>query len=129
MGYSSSTLVARTLRGGLGALQTVDDNTPLALSTSSPDDPEVVVLSPTLDGGWALLGEPNKWVSVSPQRFTAVQSSAASASASFRGADGEVVTVVFRDPHGHVSSTQCKIGTSGNASVKVTAGASTGVCA
>ena len=129
MGYSSTTLVARTLRGGLGALQTVDDKTPLALSTSSPDDPEVVVLSPVLDGGWTLLGEPNKWVSVSPQRFLDVQSSDKSASAVLNGADGEVVTVVFQDPHGQISSTQCKIGTAGTVTVKVTAGESTGACA
>ena len=28
-----------------------------------------MVLSPQLPGGWYLLGEPAKWVAVSPQRF------------------------------------------------------------
>ena len=38
---------------------------------------EVVLVSPAVEGGWFLLGEPSKWVSVSSQRFSEVKTSAA----------------------------------------------------
>ena len=52
-----------------------------------------MLLAPKLAGGWYLLGEPSKWVSVSSQRFTGVVSDAASATVSMTGKAGEAVTV------------------------------------
>ena len=70
---------------------------------------EVILLSPKLAGGWSLLGEASKWVSVSPQRFSAVHTSAATAFVQLSGAAGERVEVAWQDPSGKLVSKACVI--------------------
>ncbi len=81
------------------------------------------MLSPVLPGGYTLLGELDKWVSVSPQRFAAVQGSADGVTAVLRGAAGEAVTVHFLSPAGDVLAGTCALGAAGTATVVAAAGA------
>ena len=76
------------------------------------------------------MGEPSKWVSVSPQRFTGVVSDVASATVSMTGKAGEAVTVALMTPAAGATSAPrprllqqtCKVGASGKASLHVLAG-------
>jgi len=56
------------------------------------DDFKLILLSPIVHG-YALLGEPNKWVSVSAQRFSELHFSEGEASVTIHGQAGESVTV------------------------------------
>ena len=103
---------------------------PLHVRACDLDNFEHVLLVPALAGGWRLLGEPSKWVSVSPQRFVGVASrgasarAGASATAWVAGAPGEEVTVAWMAPpsHGEAKLVQqvCKLGASGEAACTVT---------
>ena len=66
-------------------------------SASKPDDPsnghdELVTVYPVV-GGFVLLGELDKWVTVSPNRFSNLAITAAALSVDLRGGVGEVCTV------------------------------------
>ena len=108
----------------------VANHAPLEVRACSPADFELVLLAPKLAGGWYFLGEPSKWVSVSPQRFTGVVSDAASATVSMTGKAGEAVTVALMTPAAGATSAPrprllqqtCKVGASGKASLRVMAG-------
>ena len=128
-------LVAWTLRGGVTRVQTVDARSPLTLAKpTTPEDPEVVVLSPILDNGFAVLGEPSKWVSVSPQRFERVQIVAGNGNPRkakagvasgiemrMSGGIGEVVVVAVRLPDSSVVQATCTLSRAGAAVLHVDA--------
>lgn len=107
----------------------VSAESPLELRACTLDHFEAVLLAPRLEGGWHLLGEPSKWVSVSSQRFLAVVSSGSSATAWVAGAPGEEVTVAWMTPPMSTMNRQssaelvqkvCIIGASGKAACTVT---------
>ena len=97
---------------------------PLVVRACDEDTLEVVLLSPALVGGWHLLGEPSKWVSVSSKRFLGVVSNASSATAWIAGAAGEEVTLAWftptgADTGGTVLQQGCSVGASGHAACTV----------
>merc|ERR1711971_737096 len=55
-------------------------------------------ISPVFSNGWALLGEPSKWVSVSEDRFTDVTELPTGLVVKLRGSPGETVIVAFKEP-------------------------------
>ena len=104
-------------------LARVTASKPLLVRACDNDNFEQVLLAPKLSGGWYLLGEPSKWVSVSAQRFIAVTSNATAAAARVAGAVGEVVIIAWlapRSPQLAVVQHSCTIGTSGEAVCSVT---------
>ena len=107
----------------------VSAESPLELRACTLDQFEAILLAPRLEGGWHLLGEPSKWVSVSSQRFLDVVSSRSSATAWVAGAPGEEVTVAWMTPPASNMNRQgsaelvqkvCIIGASGKAACTVT---------
>ena len=123
----------------------VSTSQPLEVRACTPLDFELVQLSPRLPGGWYLLGEViSKWVGVSAQRFTRVETTGltrpseelpmatgegSTASVWMRGAPGEDVTVAWLPPVAHskqqgqedatVLQRTCKLGASGEAVMRV----------
>jgi hypothetical protein len=110
----------------------VSTSQPLEVRACTPLDFELVQLSPRLPGGWYLLGEViSKWVGVSAQRFTRVETTGEGPTASvwMRGAPGEDVTVAWLPPVAHskqqgqedatVLQRTCKLGASGEAVMRV----------
>lgn len=61
-------------------------------------DFEVHTVAPVLGNGWTLLGEPDKWVSVSSMRFQGLGYDGNNAAVTLVGAPGEVVTVNWLAP-------------------------------
>ena len=112
---------AVTLNGGAIPSSTVQVDTPVGIpitKTAQAGDPqlgtdaiqfEVVLVSPRLAGGWYFLGEPEKWVSVSSQRFSDISTSRNSASVKLTGAPGEKVIVAWQDPRGKAVTKTCVI--------------------
>lgn len=92
------------------ALQRWTQSSPLHIAPCDEWSFQLYTISPVLPGGWALLGEVNKWVAVSAQRFMAlhVTADAASSPTAFvRGAAREKITVTWRDPQGQVHHVPC----------------------
>lgn len=57
---------------------------------------------------WGLLGEPNKWVSVSTGRFVGLSMSPSGANVVASGSIGESLVVRFVDPSGRVTTVTCQ---------------------
>ena len=55
-------------------------------------------IAPVFANGWALLGEQDKWISVSADRFTDVTTLSNGLVVKLRGTPGEVVNVSFKKP-------------------------------
>jgi hypothetical protein len=114
-------------------------------------DFQLWTVAPVLPNGWALLGEPGKWVRVSRQRFsglevataaarqaghsgvtTAAGVDAASANGTVtihvQGGSGEPVTVDLMAPGGKLVRIQCELPQSGKATVVVEAAAGAPSC-
>lgn len=74
----------------------------LAVKTAPPVgvelDHDVLWVAPVLTSGWAVLGEPDKFVAVSPKRVTGVSDSASGPTVHLRGGAGEQVTIQFLRP-------------------------------
>lgn len=67
----------------------------------------LLVLSPILSNGWALLGEQGKFIAISPQRFQNLRVENNGISVQLRGAPEERVFVYFLDPSGLTHTTLC----------------------
>lgn len=67
----------------------------------------LLVLSPILSNGWALLGEKGKFIAISPQRFQNLRVTSSGISVQVRGAPEEQVFVNFLDPSGLTHTTLC----------------------
>jgi len=87
------------------------------------DDFKLYTLAPEIEG-YALLGEPDKWVSISSQRFSNMTLSAAGGSVSIHGPPGEVVEVRWSTPKGLLSS-HCVIPEAGSTRASVTSSGTT----
>jgi hypothetical protein len=110
-----------------GCLTALTDDSPLMLFTPSNKPPGVhpmqySVVVRSLAGGWVLLGEVSKYVSISPARFTliSVGGGGDTLELSVRGAPGEEVDVLLKKPAEVVlASIAMKVGASGVATVVV----------
>ena len=78
---------------------------------------------PVLANGYAFLGEArSKWVSVSPQRFTAISASPQGLEVTATGAPGELLSLSYARPGSEVASTfQCTVGADGVAHASIPA--------
>merc|ERR1712226_103877 len=81
-----------------------DDRRPLKFKSCGEDDFQLyLVAAPT--GKFTLLGEPDKWISVSPQRFSDLRADdAITSSVQVHGQEGETVTVRWADVQGTIVS-------------------------
>merc|ERR1712050_498992 len=64
----------------------------------SPWDFTFHSIAPVYANGWALLGEVDKWIAVSEERFTDVTTIPGSLVVKLRGTPGETVNVAFKEP-------------------------------
>ena len=67
-------------------------------SADSPADFSFWNVAPVFPNGWALLGEQDKWISVSSDRFTDVTTLPTGLVVKLVGSPGEVVNVAFKAP-------------------------------
>lgn len=72
-----------------------DADHPIVFNKCSKDDFQVWHTAPVLPNGWALLGELDKWVSVSAFRFSQLAYSEAAASVRINGPQNETVAVTW----------------------------------
>ena len=90
----------------------------LQITPCGLDDFHVFTVAPVFANGWALLGEPGKWVSVSRQRF-AIRSAPihawATVTLEVSGTPLEAVTVSCRSPSGKAVDVVCTLPGSGRA--------------
>ena len=69
LGHPAGTMLVAVEANTSSVMLTVGDAQPLPISPCGQWDFQVFTLSPVVQG-WALLGEPDKWVSVSEARFS-----------------------------------------------------------
>jgi hypothetical protein len=71
LGYTSSQILVAVEANATSTPIGFDASHPLAIATSGKADFQLFTVSEVI-GGWALLGEPSKWVGVSEARFANV---------------------------------------------------------
>jgi hypothetical protein len=102
------------------------DSEPLVLSPKStdgsPDSPwdfSYYSIAPVLGNGWTLLGEQDKWVSLSAARFMDVTTLASGLIIKVHGSPGEVVNVAFVPPGATAPLTKsCTVGQDSSCVIK-----------
>ena len=72
-------------------------------------------LSPAMSAGFAIIGEPNKFVGVARQRFGCFSQDSEKIEASVIGAPNEVVDIVVADASQGLHTVQCKLSSEGKA--------------
>ena len=126
LGYDASTKLVAVETHNPSSVRPVTaglDIVPCGLS-----DLQLWSIAPLLgDSGWALLGEPDKWVSVSRQRFANLTANKDGASVTVTGAAGESVAVDWWSETKGQQRIHCKLGAAGTALVAV-GGATGGAC-
>jgi len=105
----------------------------LQLSACGKWDFQLWAIAPILGNGWALLGEPSKWVPVSAARFSALsyvtQGSDTSASVVATGQVGEQIDVAWLAPgSSEPTVVKCTIPGGSKVRVQVTTATSGAVC-
>ena len=108
----------------LACLHGFTEGQPLALVTPKKEEGKLPlqhsVVVAELKGGWVVLGEMSKYVTLSPARFTSITVTAAELTMEVRGAAGEVVTVLLRKPAAQaLSEVTVRIGSEGSATATV----------
>ena len=98
----------------------VDPPHPLRLKSCQDLDFQLYTLAPVVTNGWALLGELEKWVSVSNDRFSNFAFDSESISVQVRGEEGETVHVSFFSPQQQLVTSSCQLPMSGTALVGAT---------
>eukprot|EP01012_Entosiphon_sulcatum_P028632 TRINITY_DN3468_c0_g1_i1.p1 TRINITY_DN3468_c0_g1~~TRINITY_DN3468_c0_g1_i1.p1 ORF type:complete len:750 (+),score=126.46 TRINITY_DN3468_c0_g1_i1:23-2251(+) len=86
---------------------------PIQAEACNPFGFQVYYLAPVLPNGWALHGETEKWVRVSPVRFVNFAATANGADARLVGVTGETVVVEFSSPAAEVVAVTCRFSTAG----------------
>eukprot|EP00051_Salpingoeca_urceolata_P021745 m.344479 g.344479 ORF g.344479 m.344479 type:complete len:749 (-) comp19854_c2_seq17:290-2536(-) len=84
-------------------------NTPLQLKKCGTTDFQQYTVAPVLPNGWTLLGEFDKWVSVSADRFSSLEAGSAGVSVVATGLENEKVTTNFFTPTGEIVSATCTV--------------------
>jgi len=108
------------LESSSSAAISVDQGNALRIPPCSLDDFKLFTLAPVSEG-YALFGEPDKWVSVSSQRFSDLTLSAAGGSVTVHGPAGEEVQVRWSTPKGLLTS-HCVIPVAGSTKASVANG-------
>merc|ERR1711904_580094 len=92
---------------------------PLKFATCGEDDFQLYLVAAPTGKKYTLLGEPDKWISVSSQRFSDLAGSDDHASVKVHGQAGEKVTVRWADAGGKISSATCPLSAAGEATSHV----------
>lgn len=87
----------------------VDNVHPLPVHACGELDFQLYTMAPHLPNGWALLGEMDKWVSVSRQRFNNLQYTTDSIAVEISGEVGETVNVSFFSPDSKLVTVHCTL--------------------
>lgn len=56
---------------------------------------------------WSVLGESEKWVTISESRFSGISVSESGAEVTAVGSEGEMIQVHFADPNGVILTAKC----------------------
>jgi len=100
---------------------TFSSKTPLAFEPLADEDDVQLYLIAPKTGSYTLLGEPDKWISVSSQRFSDLASSGGATSVQVHGQAGEHVQVRWASASGHITTASCLLSASGVAVSKMSA--------
>jgi len=103
---------------------TVTKDNPLQFHECGEDDFQLYLLAPAMES-YSLLGEPDKWISVSPQRFSDLSGDKTSATVKVHGQAGERVTVRWVGQDGKIISASCTFATAGALTSKVSSAGAT----
>merc|ERR1712224_685104 len=95
-----------------------DGKTPLKLKSCGWDDFQLYMVAAP-PGRYTLLGEPDKWISVSSQRFSDLRADQEKSSVIVHGQKDETVTVRWADASGKIVTTTCKFALEGTAEARV----------
>lgn len=79
--------------------------------------PSYYIASPIMKDGWAILGEQDKFITMSKQRIDSVSVSAAGIKVMLNGVPHEKVNFSVRNPQGKVDTLICNLESSGKAVV------------
>ena len=104
--------------GKVFGIETVSSSTSITLEKCGKNDFKYVVMAPLLQGGVALFGELNKFVTVSETRFPSVDHTGERSFATVVGVPSETVTVTVYDGQNTVT-VDCVIGDSGRADLAI----------
>jgi hypothetical protein len=112
---------------------TISRSPTITLKICDKWDFQLHAIAPVLSNGWALLGEPNKWVPVSNARFRDLAHGTAgavtSASVTAVGVVGEKVLVAFLAPKATAPTVVvCTVGSGSAVSVRVSSASPKGEC-
>lgn len=91
--YRDTTAKLQAIEANATTPISVDASTPLKVKACKLQDFQIYSLSPELPNGWTLLGELNKWVTVSSDRFSELDASPMGAAVTATGTIGETITV------------------------------------
>eukprot|EP00038_Savillea_parva_P003881 m.131333 g.131333 ORF g.131333 m.131333 type:complete len:864 (-) comp11310_c0_seq2:981-3572(-) len=125
LGYDDADDLVAVHQDDVAGASPFDSTHTLALSPCDPSTFDLVTVSPRVaKGSWALLGEPNKWVSVSTERFSTMVATPEQATVTASGPPGETITVAFATPLPSSTTVTgtCTMGANGQ--VEITAKAS-----
>jgi len=115
LGYEAGEKLLAVPSGAAATIAFTGDS-PLQFTECGEDDFQLFLVAPCT-GSFTLLGEPDKWISVSPQRFSELTST----SVKVHGQPAEKVTVRWAACDGTTVSTSCTLSAAGVATSHVTA--------
>eukprot|EP00756_Hemistasia_phaeocysticola_P006011 Hpha_TRINITY_DN13618_c0_g1::TRINITY_DN13618_c0_g1_i1::g.122626::m.122626 len=120
LGFAKGSRVFAVETNASQTVTLVTDDAPLQFRKSDKADFQyfVAVEAPS-PGSFAFLGEPDKWVSVSQQRFSGLTAT----SVDIQGGAGEKVGVRWANSDGVVTSGVCQLSTAGKGSATLKSGA------
>lgn len=118
LGYSADVTLAVYEANSTSSPFLVDSSSPLRIRACGRSDFQLYTAVPVV-GGWALLGEPNKWATISNTRFSDLAIFAQSLSVTLTGVPGEHVSVSVLGPDHNVRTLSCPIPAGSKARVTV----------
>merc|ERR1712039_543847 len=123
LGYNASTPL-RAIKADATTTVNFSTKTPLSFAPCGLDDFQMYLIAPAT-GHYTLLGEPDKWISVSPQRFSDLTGSDSDSSVKVHGQAGEKVKVRWAASDGQVSMATCTLSEAGVAISRMSAAGAT----
>lgn len=107
--YEASTKLMVFEANSTSTVSELSADKPLGIKKSDKYDFQLYTVAPVEANGWAVLGEPDKWVSISTARVVEINSDPTGTHVFIRGAYGEIVNFAFADPKGEVKVLKCTI--------------------
>eukprot|EP01130_Rhizamoeba_saxonica_P004949 TRINITY_DN1998_c0_g1_i1.p1 TRINITY_DN1998_c0_g1~~TRINITY_DN1998_c0_g1_i1.p1 ORF type:complete len:615 (+),score=103.10 TRINITY_DN1998_c0_g1_i1:302-2146(+) len=88
---------------------------PFHIGKAEGYDYRYYIVSPVLPNNWVVLGEVDKWVTVSKQRIVSIAIMGTAIDIMLSGEANEDVRIMFMDPEGELYNILCNVGPSGTA--------------